>query len=253
MDSKTRFSNRVQDYVKFRPSYPPALIDAWFRLAGVKAGDRVADVGAGTGIFTRLLLDRDLEVLAVEPNDDMRVAAEQAVSPLQLGRFRSVAASAEETTLADAEVDAVVSAQAFHWFDPSAARAEFGRILKPGGTVALVWNTRDASGNRFAVEYEALLHAFSPDYENVGHRRLTPGDFEAFFANGAYERVEYVNEQWISLPELIGRASSSSYTPTSGTEAHVLFTQALTTLFNSHEQQGRVPFHYLAELYIGRV
>ncbi|MFB9327146.1 methyltransferase domain-containing protein [Paenibacillus aurantiacus] len=253
MDSKKRFSNRVQDYVKFRPSYPSALIDDWIRLADVQAGDRVADVGAGTGIFTRLLLDRGLEVLAVEPNDEMRIAAEQAVSPAQLAQFRSVAASAEETSLADGEVDAVVSAQAFHWFDPAATKVEFGRILKPGGTVALVWNKRDVTGNPFAVEYEALIHAFAPDYKDVGHQKLAPGDFEAFFASGEYERLEYMNEYWISLEELIGRATSSSYTPAAGSDAHVLFAQALTSLFTKHEQQDRVPFHYVTELYMGRV
>lgn len=253
MDSKTRFSNRVQDYVKFRPSYPAALIADWMKQAGVKAGDQVADVGAGTGIFSRLLLDQGLAVLAVEPNADMRIAAEQAVSPMRLAQFRSVAASAEETTLADAEVDAVVCAQAFHWFEPAATKAEFARIVKPGGTVSLIWNRRDVSGSTFAMEYEALLHAFAPDYKDVGHRKLTADDFAAFFANGEYKRTEYANEQWISLPELIGRASSSSYTPAPGTNAHDLFTQALTSLFHKHEQQGSVPFHYLAELYIGRV
>src|SRR5690606_18543158 len=135
-----RFSSRVGDYVRHRPGYPPALA-AWLHQAqGIGAGLAVADVGAGTGISTRMWREAGHEVVAVEPNAAMREAGAAAFAGDP--RVRWVAGSAEATTLADASVDVVSAAQAFHWFDPATTRAEGTRILRPGGLAVLLWNLR---------------------------------------------------------------------------------------------------------------
>src|SRR4051812_29902068 len=132
MNPTERFSDRARDYVRFRPSYPSEAIDEVLR--GLPAGIVCADVGAGTGISARLVADRGVKVIAVEPNAAMRGAA----TPHELVEWR--AGTAEATGLGTAAVDLVVCAQAFHWFDPARALEEFHRILRPGGRVALMWN-----------------------------------------------------------------------------------------------------------------
>src|SRR5437899_1233764 len=135
MNSTERFTDRVADYVRFRPHYPPAVFAELRDRLGLGAGSSVADVGSGTGISARPLLEMGCTVFAVEPNAAMRSAAEQWLGDFP--RFQSIAGTAEATTLAEHSVDAVVAAQAFHWFDAASARREFQRILKPRGWVAL--------------------------------------------------------------------------------------------------------------------
>ncbi|MBB3110001.1 SAM-dependent methyltransferase [Paenibacillus phyllosphaerae] len=253
MDSKSRFSNRVDDYVKFRPTYPDPLIDYvidQFRLAPETP---IADIGSGTGIFTRLLLARGLTVYGVEPNEKMRQAAEAEAVNVRKGRYQSVDGSAEHSTLPDSSVSAIFCAQAFHWFDAELTKREFQRIVKPDGAVALVWNKRDTIGSPFAVEYEALLHRYAPDYKDVGHMKLTDDDFRRFFRERVYNKVEFPHEQFISREQLLGRAASSSYTPSPGTSHYEPFIRELYGLFDQHQTEGRVPFHYTTELYYGQV
>ncbi|UVI27980.1 class I SAM-dependent methyltransferase [Paenibacillus spongiae] len=237
--------------MKYRPGYPQALLDYLDDKLGISTGSVLADVGSGTGIFTRLLLESGHRVYAVEPNKEMREAAES-----QLGGydgFVSIDGSAEQTQLADATVDAVLSAQAFHWFDPGPTSMEFRRILKPGGTVSLIWNKRDVERNAFAAEYDQLLKRIAPDYENVKHMRLGDADYRAFFSQGLYTKAVFENDQYITYEELLGRASSSSYTPLPGSESYQLFVQELEALFAAHQKDGLVPFHYATELYYGRM
>ena len=165
-DPKRRFSDRVDDYVRFRPGYPRALLEFLERMCNLGLGRAVADIGSGTGIWTRLLLESGARVIGVEPNHAMRAAAEGDLG--RNDRFVGVDGSAEATGLADASVDLVTSAQAFHWFEPTRTRAEFKRILKPRGAVALIWNQRkDTPLNR---DYEVMLERFAPEYAQVRER-----------------------------------------------------------------------------------
>jgi len=143
IDSKEWFGNRVENYVKFRPSYPTDAVDCIIQQTGVNDQSVIADLGSGTGKFTRLLLEHGLSVLAVEPNDNMREASEKELS--EFAGFCSVSASAENTMLADNSVDLITVAQAFHWFDQDACKSEWLRILRPNGYVALVWNRRETT------------------------------------------------------------------------------------------------------------
>ncbi len=171
MDVEARFSDRVADYAKHRPSYPAAAIDFVLRTLALGPGSSAADLGSGTGIFAELLLARGVSVRAVEPNRPMREAAERTLFARE--GFSSHDGTAERTGLEDRSVDAVVAAQAFHWFDPASARRECERILRPrasGSNVALVWNARRESGTPFLEGYEALLMEGAVDYAEVRHQ-----------------------------------------------------------------------------------
>ena len=136
-----RFTTKVQDYALFRPRYPAELMSLLREKGTVRPNMVVADIGSGTGILTELLLREGCEVFAVEPNSAMRDKAEVLLG--HLDRFHSIAARAEDTMLPDGSVDLIAIGQAFHWFELAPTRIEFLRILKPGGYLCLVWNSRD--------------------------------------------------------------------------------------------------------------
>jgi len=245
MKSTERFSDRVADYVRYRPSYPDALLT---RLVQTGA-KQVADIGSGTGILTALLLDQFEWVVAVEPNAPMRAAATSWLS----GRlnFHSQDAQAEATGLADDSVDLVVAAQAFHWFDLAAARTEFSRILRPGGSVGLIWNSRQVERNAFLRGYEALLQRWCPGYGAIRHRGVSDAEFDAFFGAGRWERAVYDNAQHLDRAGLHGRLRSSSYAPQPDHPNHTPMMTALDVLFDAHQQDGAVTVYYDTELTIG--
>lgn len=146
-----RFSDRVENYVKYRPGYPLTAIDYLEKHANLQHRSTIADVGAGTGIFTSLLLDAGYKVFAVEPNQPMRKAAEELLGSNV--NFISTDGTADATRLTTNSVDLIVCAQAFHWFNTPETVIEFQRILKPGGYVALIWNKRESVDDHMAIEY----------------------------------------------------------------------------------------------------
>lgn len=246
-----RFSNRVNDYVKYRPGYPAEVISTLQQECGLNQNSIIADIGAGTGIFTALLLTQGYKVYAVEPNGDMRQSAIE-----QLGgneNFIPVIGTAEATTLPDSSINLVVCAQAFHWFSNSNTRAEFNRILVKDGYVALIWNNRLANADEFATEYDALLKLDSIDYNKVNHQNIRDIDFKGFFRDGNYKVIRFPNLQVFDEDGLIGRAYSSSYVPAKDTDAGKAFLKPLKELFEKHNKNGKVNFHYQTEIYLGRV
>lgn len=250
-DPTTRFSDRVTNYIKYRPSYPAAAIDLLMTVCGLDSESVVADIGSGTGILTRQLLERDLSVVAVEPNPAMREAAERLLSGYT--RLTSVAATAEQTSLASNSVDLIVAGQAFHWFDPDACRREFSRILRSSGRVALVWNERLVDATPFQKDYEALLRRHSSDYGSVDHRNIGEAEIERFFAPGDHEVHRFPNEQRFDLEGLTGRCVSSSYMPNEGSPDFPPLVADLGRLFEVHQQQGMVPFEYTTNVYLGHL
>ena len=249
-NATTRFSDRVENYVRYRPGYPAAVLEVLRAETGLAAGQVVADVGSGTGISAKLFLDAGHPVHAVEPNAEMRAAAEAMLGGDP--RFRSVAGSAEATTLPDDSVDYVVAAQAFHWFDPAAVAPEWRRILRPGGWIVLLWNTRQTDSTPFLRAYEALLREHGTDYTTVTHENVTDEALRIALGEGYVRRV-VPSEQVFDFDGLKGRLLSSSYAPNVDHPGHAPMLDALRRIFDEHQQDGRVRFAYDTEIYFGRV
>lgn len=246
-----RFSNRVETYVRARPSYPPEALDLLAERCGLAPQAVVADVGSGTGILTRLLLERGATVFAVEPNAAMRAAAEGTLGG-EPG-FTSIAATAEVTTLSDRSVDLVTAAQAYHWFDPVPTRREFARILRPGGWVALIWNDRHTSGTPFLEAYERLLLTHGTDYASVNHRRISPETLQAFFGPAPLQGATFSYRQTFDLAGLQSRLVSSSYTPAPGQRGHAEMLDALAAIYTEHEVDGQVQLDYDTLVFYGQL
>jgi SAM-dependent methyltransferase len=249
MDPTRRFSNRVADYVRYRPSYPRGVIDVLTRAGALTQVSAVADVGSGTGLLTRLFLKHGNRIWGIEPNAEMRAAGEEELRGFP--GFVSVAASAEETGLPDGAVDLVVAGQAFHWFDRGRARAEFSRILRGEKPVALIWNERLVDVSPFLRAYEGFLKAYATDYTQVDHRQMTPEVIGAFFAPGGVELVTLPNRQVFDFEGLRGRVLSSSYTPAAGEPRHEEMLRALRDVFDAHAEGGTVAFEYETRVYLG--
>ena len=250
-DSKERFSNRVEDYVRYRPGYPRAVLELLREECGLAPESVVADVGSGTGILTQMFLENGNVVHGVEPNAEMRQAGESLLQ--RYARFRSVAGSAEATTLPDASVDFVFVGQAFHWFEPKAARAEFERVLKPRGWVAVIGNERKQDETAFLREYETFLRTFGTDYEEVSEKYPQDRSMRKFFGAGAGGKKSFANEQAFDFDGLRGRLLSSSYSPPKGHPQHEPMLEALEKLFAEHAEDGRVRFEYLTHVYYGQL
>lgn len=249
-DPTQRFSSRVEGYIKYRPDYPCGVIETLRDECGLVADSVVADVGSGTGILTCMFLRNGNVVYGVEPNREMREAAEALLKDYP--RFRSVAAKAEETTLDDASVDFITAGQAFHWFDREKAKAEFTRILKPGGWVALIWNERLVDTTQFLVAYEQLLKDYSTDYEQVDHRRIDAGVIRDFFGGDNFGLKQFRNVQVFDHEGVKGRLLSSSYAPEAGHPNYEPMLKELERIFQAHQDEGKIVFEYVTQLYYGQ-
>lgn len=246
-----RFSDRVDNYVLYRPDYPTALPPWLHDACGLPAHARIADIGAGTGISARMFLDAGHAVIAVEPNAPMRQAAESWLGGER--DFLAVDGRAEATTLPDHGVDAVVAGQAFHWFDVEASRAEFRRILKPEGLVAIFWNTRRLTGTPFLVGYEQLLIDYGIDYLSVAERYADDDAMQRYFGAGFIGKASFPHGQRLDFAQLRGRLLSSSYVPQAGHARHAPMLVALRELFDATATDGAVNFDYDTRVFAGRM
>jgi SAM-dependent methyltransferase len=245
-----RFSGRAEHYRRYRPSYPPAAIDVLVKHCGLTPGAVVADVGSGTGILSAALLERGARVFGVEPNAAMRQAAEAELAAEP--RFRSVAASAEATTLPEASVDLWVAAQAFHWFDAARARTEALRVLRAGGFAALLWNERPLQPGAFFSEYEALLRRHSEEYMKIAASRVDEASMQRFLG-GTMEVARFPNQQRLDYAGLEGRLLSSSYVPVPGHPEYEPMLAGLRALFDRYEQDGGIVFPYETRVYYAQL
>ncbi|QEE24475.1 class I SAM-dependent methyltransferase [Rhodanobacter glycinis] len=251
LQSTERFSDRVTDYVRYRPDYPAALRD-WLRHEqGVTSDWQVADIGAGTGISSKLFLDAGHAVAAVEPNAAMREA-----SVAWLGtnpNFRAIDGRADASGLPAASIDLVTVAQAFHWFDPETTRREFQRILRPGRLAAIFWNSRRLTGTPFLEGYEALLQRYGTDYTRVAERYADDASMRAWFGAGWRGGARFEHSQQLDFESLRGRLMSSSYAPRAGHPQHAPMLAALRDLFDRCQTNDRISFDYDTRIFTGTV
>lgn len=246
----TRFSDRVEHYVRYRPGYPTGILSFLETELGFKKKSLVADVGSGTGILTRLFLENGNRVFAVEPNDAMRQAAE--VSLENYPGFTSITGRAEQTGLPDASVDLITAGQAFHWFDPAATHKEFLRIGKKEAYTVLIWNERQVI-SPFEGEYEAFLRHFATDYQQVDHRNITPEKIGVFFGPRPFLYRSFYNEQRFDFPGLKGRLLSSSYIPAEGQPRFQEMISALVGLFEKYQDDGKILLEYETKVFAGKL
>ncbi|MCF2147412.1 class I SAM-dependent methyltransferase [Desmonostoc muscorum LEGE 12446] len=238
-----RFSDRAEDYVKYRPSYPPAAID--IILEGLDKNLQIvaADIGAGTGISSRLLAECGVNVIAIEPNASMREAAE----PHPLVEFRD--GTAEFTNISDKSVDLVTCFQAFHWFNPEPALSEFHRILKPSGRLAVVWNNRDQE-DALTAEYSRIVREASNNHPAESRMQSV----EPLLATPHFINIrEYIftYRQQLDLTGLIGRAKSVSYLPNEGLADNKLIDSFQELYQNFHDESGFVYLVYRTSVHLG--
>jgi SAM-dependent methyltransferase len=250
-DPTARFTDRAASYVKYRPSYPDRIIDVLREKMGLSPSWTVADIGSGTGIASALFLDSGCRVIGVEPNEAMRSRAEEAFR----GRagYSSAGGRAEATGLEALSVDLVVAAQAFHWFDRAAFRAEASRILRPPKRALLVWNDWRSGDSPFLGDYDTLLRSRMPERSESDHRNLASADFDAFFGELRWEKVSLPNPKRYDLNALKGRLLSASYAPKEGSPGYSQVAAELAEIFARHQRGGEVEFAYTTELYLGEL
>ncbi|NUU79238.1 class I SAM-dependent methyltransferase [Paenibacillus xylanilyticus] len=251
MKNTEKFSNRVDSYLKYRPSYPEEAVQYLYDFVGLRSNSKISDIGSGTGIFSKLLLEHGSNVIAVEPNRAMRAAAEQRLESYP--KYQSITGSAESTGLPDQSVEFIVCAQAFHWFDRLAAQTEFRRILQLGGRVILIWNSRITTGTPFREQYNQLLHTYGIDYEKVNHKNISRKMLLSFFKEGSMQEVRFRMSQEFDFEGLRGRLLSSSYSPVPGHPNYNPMMTELRNLFDRNHQDGIVPFDYETEIFWGEV
>ena len=249
-NSVSRFSTRVENYAKYRPSYPAAVIDILKSDCGLTETSIVADVGSGTGILSELFLKNGNPVFGIEPNAAMRKTAEHLLE--EFPKFMSIDATAEATTLEPESVDFITAGQAFHWFEREEAKQEFARILKPGGWVALIWNERRLDSTPFLRDYEELLLRYGTDYEKVRHENVA-GEIAQFFTPETFKLKSLKNCQNFDFESLKGRVCSASYTPEPDDPDFEPMLAKLEEIFNANQRDGIVSFEYETRIYYGHL
>ena len=250
-DAKQRFSNRVADYVRYRPSYPPAVLDLLREDCDLRPGHVIADIGSGTGFLSELFLKNGNRVYGVEPNAEMRQAGEEYLASYD--GFSSIEGSAESTTLSDSSVDFITAGQAFHWFEPEKTHAEFWRILRPQGWVVVAWNDRRMEEKHLTREYEDLLERFGIDYKRVKDSYPESKDIRSFFDAGVFSARDLPNHQTLDWEGFRGRLRSSSFAPTEGHPNYAPMMAELKRIFRVHQQDGSVRMEYFTRVYFGRL
>ncbi len=247
-NATSRFSDRVENYVRYRPSYPAEALRTLQCECGLSPHHAVADIASGTGIWTRMLLENGNNVFGIEPNAEMRQAGERLLAPFP--KFSSVAGTAEATPLPDKSMDFVTAAQAAHWFDRKPARREFMRILKSGGWLVLLWNERLTDSTPFLREYEQLLLTFGTDYQEV---RQETDAVNEFFDPAPFQERVFEMRQEFDYTGIEGRLLSSSYAPGPDHPSHAPMLRELRRIFDAHAVAGRATFDYKTRMYFGRL
>ncbi|MGV3764305.1 class I SAM-dependent methyltransferase [Parapedobacter sp.] len=249
-DSIQRFSDRAENYDRFRPGYPQALLDYLGETTPITPDMVIADIAAGTGIFTELVAKWGSRIYVVEPNPYMRSLAHRRLGGCQRCIFLD--GTAEATGLPGGSVDLFVSAQAFHWFDLAKTRTEFARAGRKSPFVAVVWNLRNTR-SAFEAAYERFVREYATDYLSVSQRKMDTAEVRSFFAPSRARYRVFGHVDWLTYPQLLGRTLSYSFLPDEASPVLPAMTVALERLFQRHQRQGKVRLSYKTRLFVGRL
>jgi ubiquinone/menaquinone biosynthesis C-methylase UbiE len=248
-DSVNKFTDKVENYIKFRPDYPSEFLHELKRYNFSK-DSIIADIGSGTGKLTQLFIKNGNTTYAVEPNANMRDFADKLFKKYR--HYISVNGTAENTTLENKSMDFVTVAQAFHWFDPQKSITEFKRILKEKGVLVLIWNVRKID-TVFLNEYEKIISTYSENYKETWHRNTDDDMMKGCFKN-EYEKIVIAHSQRFNFEEVIGRYLSSSYSAKEGTERYIKIYDELKRVFELYkEDDNKIRFNYDMEIYAGNI
>jgi ubiquinone/menaquinone biosynthesis C-methylase UbiE len=255
-DSKQRFNSRVDAYREFRPRYPVEVIDLLQQQCGLTPVSVIADIGAGTGMLAELFLQYGNSVFAVEPNRAMRSACEDLHS--QYPKLTCIDGSADSTTLPDHCAHFVTVGQALHWFHLPQARAEFVRILQPGGWCAVIYNERRTGGDPLHDGYERILREFGIDYESVRSKYPQQQELTDFFQSSntappAMQQSSFLNMLQLDRAGLVGRIISSSYMPELGHPRYPAMQRQIEELFAQCQETSHVRLEYECVITYGRL
>lgn len=252
--NEEKFTGKAEIYKKYRSSYPKDLIDYLYSEIGLCKDSVIADIGSGTGKFSRLLLEKGSHVFCVEPNDDMRRIAENDLGDTNGFRnYISINAPAENTGLKEGSIDFVTSAQAFHWFDIGLFKSECRRILKNDGKVILVWNIRDYESELIKKDH-ILRKKYCLSTRGLGKIDI-PEDIGSFFSNKTYEERTFRNDLIIDRETYIGMNLSRSYSPSEdkNPDEYQGFVKELGELFDEYNINGTINFPQFTKSYIGKI
>jgi SAM-dependent methyltransferase len=250
MDPTTRFDGYAGDYTVGRPDYAKELLDCLYIEYGMKNASAVADIGSGTGKFSRHLLDRGSVVYSVEPNDDMRHVAEAELKGYK--NFHSVCGGAEDTTLGNGSVDFITTAQAFHWFDVQRFRQECRRILTADGKVALIWNVRDMS-DPINNELHDIYTEYCPAFVGFSGGIVKDDQRIKDFFGDRYDYVSFDNPLFFDREKFIARSLSGSYSIREGDVRYGDYMKAIEDVFGKYSDGGIVKLGNCSTAYIGSV
>lgn len=245
-----RFSDRVENYIKYRPNYPKEIILFLEKEIGLTSTSIIADIGSGTGISSEMFLKNGNTVYGIEPNREMREAGENLLNPYS--NFYSIKGTAEDTLLPNNIIDFITIGQAFHWFEVEKAKIEFKRIIKKDGWVVLIWNERKTNASSFLIAYEEFLNTFGTDYKEVNHVN-TYGSIEKLFTGNGYKLQTFSNIQIFDYRGLEGRVLSSSYIPSGDDPKYFFMLEELQKLFEKFQSEGAVVFEYTTKIFYGQL
>lgn len=244
IDNKELFTHKSDDYSQFRPSYPAAAVE-YLRTNVV--GESVVDIGAGTGIFTTLLLQKFSEVLAVEPNANMRNAFQKF-----LPHIPCYGTSGEDTKLAVKSVDFITVAQAFHWLDADLFKLEAKRILRPGGKVAIIWNTSLKSD--FTNARNKICQKYCPRFRSGHAGKHSSEEGDRFLRNTFFKNVEVVafdNPFAMDKETFEGNIRSRSYALAPQDSDYDAFMRELLEIFDKYAVNNIVTEPQETQIYLG--
>jgi SAM-dependent methyltransferase len=245
------FAPLAEDYAHYRPGYPAEVLDVLTSECGLTRDWLIADIGSGTGNLARLFLAAGYKVVGVEPNREMREAGERLLSGYTA--FRSIDGAAESMPLDTGSVEMITVGQALHWFDVEKARAEFERILRPGGWIAVLWNDRLSDTTAFTREYDAITSALADEHPSpcTSAPSFSAG-LDRLVGSAPYS-AGFPHSQSFDLNGLLGRARSSGYIPQPGAPGYTEITALVSDLFARHQHEGIVDFHYMTRLFVGHL